>query len=286
MNILLSALICGGIAGVGAGLFWLAHKHLGLSQKGQRIGQLVALLVGIAVVRIAPIEQLSLRIQPTGSVLAKADAELRVIPAFKALHDYYPADYAAMRDTAVESIKAGESNLETINRIRPRLLEIFSQQMVKASDATISRQLAFIVKQATFLQGQDPQYCHELLNTPGHVTFDPTKVFPREMADEEMNLMADILKETASLPAVTPEPVDEAIFQPLAERTFRRLSSPDVTALTSIDFDPARATTLAQKTASCHFALGIMQEIDALPLAERARTFRSVVAEGQKSLGT
>jgi hypothetical protein len=285
VNILISALICGVIAGVGSGLAWLAHKHLGLSEKGQRIGQVAALIFAIAVVRIAPIDQLSLRLQPTGSVQAKADAELTVIPAFKALHDYYPADYTAMRDTAVESIKAGESNLQTINRIRPRLLEIFSQQMVKASDATISRQLAFIVKQATFLQGQNPQYCHELLNTPGHVTFDPTQVFPREMADEEMNLMADILRETATLPTMTPEPIDEAKFQPLAERTFSRLNPADVTALTSIDFEPARATTVAQKTASCHFALGIMEEINALPPAERARTFRSVVAEGQKSVG-
>lgn len=285
MNILLSALICGGIAGVGAGLAWFAHKHLGLSAKGQRIAQIVALMVGIAVVRIAPIDQLYLYLQPNGSIQAKADAELAVIPAFKVLHDYYPADYAVMRDTAVESIKAGDTNLQTINRIRPRLLEIFSLQMVKASDETISRQLAFIVKQATFLQGQNPQYCHELLNTPGHVSFDPTKVFPREMADEEMALMADILKETASLPAVTPEPIDEAKFQPLAERTFGRLSSADVTALTSIDFQPARATTVEQKAASCHFALGIMEEINALPPAERARTFRSVVAEGQKASG-
>lgn len=285
MNILLSALICGVIAGVGSGLAWLAHKHLGLSQKGQRIGQFVALMVGIAVVRIAPIDQLVLRFQPAGSIQAKADAELAVIPAFKALHDYYPADYAVMRDTAVESIKAGETNVQTINRIRPRLMEIFGLQMVKASDATISRQLAFIVKQATFLQGQNPQYCHELLNTPGHVTFDPASVFPREMANEEMNLMADILRETASLPAVTPDPLDQDEFQPLAERTFSRLSPADVTALTPIDFEPARATTVAQKAASCHFALGMMEEINALPLAERARVFRSLVAEGQKSVG-
>ncbi len=190
-----------------------------------------------------------------------------------------------MRDTAVQSIKAGETNLQTINRTRPRLMEIFSLQMLKASDATISRQLAFIVKQATFLQGQNPQYCHELLNTPGRVSFDPTKIFPREMADEEMNLMADILRETASLPTVAPEPLDEAKFQPLAERTFGRLSPADVTALTSIDFEPARATTVAQKAASCHFALGIMEEINALPPGERARTFRSVVAAGQKAAG-
>ena len=242
-------------------------------------------MVGIAVVRIAPIDQLSLRLQPSGSIEAKADAELAVIPAFKALHDYYPADYALMRDTAVKSIKAGETNLQTINRIRPWLLEIFGLQMVKASDATISRQLAFIVKQAKFLQGQNPQYCHELLNTPGRVSFDPTKVFSREMADEEMKLMADILRETANVPSVPPEPIDEATFQPLAERAFSRLSSADVTALTSIDFEPARATMVDQKAASCHLALGIMEEINALPSAQRARTFRSVVAEGQKAPG-
>ncbi|RYE57360.1 MAG: hypothetical protein EOP20_07550 [Hyphomicrobiales bacterium] len=283
MNILLSALICGAIAGVGAGLAWLAHKHLGLSVKGQRIAQFVALMLGIAVVRIAPIDQLSLRLQPSASIQTRADAELAAIPAFKALHDKYPADYALMRDTAVESMKAGETNLQTINRIRPRLLEIFSLQMLKASDATISRQLTFIVKQATFLQGQAPQYCHELLNTPGRLSFDPVKVFPREMAAEEINLMADILRETADLPAVPLEPIDEAKFQPLAERTFSRLSPADVTALTSIDFEPARATTVAQMAASCHFALGIMQEINGLPTAERARTFRSLVAEGQRA---
>ncbi|MGO4408464.1 MULTISPECIES: hypothetical protein [unclassified Brevundimonas] len=283
MNILLSALICGGIAGLGSLLVWMAHKHLGLSAKGQRIGQFVALILGIAVIRIVPVDQLSLRLQPTQTLQAKADAELFAIPAFKVLHDDYPTDYAVMRDAAVQSLKAGETNIQTINRIRPRLLEIFGAQMMKASDATIGRQLGFIVKQATFLQSQEPQYCHELLNTPGHISFDPTRIFPREMAAEEMSLMADILHETAKLPAVASEPIDEAEFQPLVEQAFARLSPSAVTALAAIDFEPARATTSGQKAASCHFVLGLMEEINTLPPADRARVFRGVVLAGLKS---
>jgi hypothetical protein len=191
-----------------------------------------------------------------------------------------------MRDAAVESIKSGDSKIQTINRVRPRLMEIFGVQMLKSSDDTINRQLAFIVKQATFLQGQNPEHCHELLNAPGHVSFDPEKIVPLEMANEEMMLMADILRETANLPVVMPASIDEAKLQALVQRTFIRLAPADVTALTQIDFEPARATTLEQKAAGCHFALGIMEEINALPLTERARTFRSVVAEGQKSLET
>jgi hypothetical protein len=283
MNILLSALIGGCVAGLGAALVWLAQRYLGLGEKGQRIGNAVAIVIAIAALRVVPVDQLALRLQSSESVAERADAELFEIPAFKVLHDYYPADYAIMRDTAVQSIKAGETNLQTINRIRPRMLEIFAAQTVKAPDATLGRHLAFVLKQATFLQGQEPRYCHEILNTPGRISFDPSAVFPREMAAEEMTLMADVLRETASRPAAVPAPLDEAVFQPLAERAFARLSPPDVTALTAINFEATRATTAVQMTASCHFALGLLEEINALPLVDKARVFRSLLAEGQSA---
>lgn len=282
MNILLSALICGGIAGFGALLVWLAHKHLGLSEKGQRIGQIGALVIALAVVRVLPIEQLANNVQAQETTQSRADAELLAIPTFKALHDGYPLEYAAMRDTAVESLEAGESKLTTINRIRPRMMEILSQQMIKASDATTSRHLGFIVRQASFLKTTDPQYCHELLNTPGRISFDPTAVFPRPMVDEEMSIMADILRETATLPSVDVAPLNEAKFQPLVETAFAGLSERDVNALTAISFEVANATTADQKSASCSFALALMEQVAKLPPAEGAQIFRALLAEGSK----
>lgn len=278
MNILISALLGAVLAGGGALLFGLFAKKIGLSEKAQRIGQTVVIVIAIASLRVIPIETIAASVRGSGHYDQAVEKALIQQAPYAAMKQYYPVEYAALKSEAVKAIRAGKSEIEGINAIRPPFLALVSSQMPKASDATISAMLDLSLDQTDFLDKTNPRYCFELTTTPARLSVNLANVLPPAMIQREMALMADVLRESATAQMAKAAPLSPEMLGVLAERAVGRLSRADAVALNEIDFEPIRSTTTAQMAASCHFVRAMLSEVQALPSAEVGPTYRGILA--------
>lgn len=278
ISILLSAAICAVVAGGGAAAVWVAETHLGLPKKAGRFLQMSFLVLGIGLIRVLPVEAWSLQLTPQSATNAKIDRALQSLPVYGVLKDHYPSDYAVLLSILQEGVRANESELDLIARARPVVMNRFSQQMIKASDASIMSIIDLTVDQAGYLSNRSPRYCHELLNASNHLSFNPSKVFPAELVQRDLEVMAQVLLETAGLPDRSVPPLSDEALAHIAEATFASLNKADAEALDRINFELTQAKSQEEMSASCRFALGMVQRMAELPPKEAAHMFRSFLA--------
>lgn len=275
--IILSAAICAFIAGTGAAIVWSAEKHMGLPKKLAGALQLAFLVLGLGLIRLLPVEAWARDLTPRATMEARVERALETQPLFGVMRDHYPADYAALKTSLEQGLRADEAEDELIARARPIILKRYTLQMAKASDDSVLMMIDLAVDQADHLMTLNPRYCHEMFNTPDRLSFNPAKVFPERLAQRDIKLMERVLIETANQPDYSITPLPSSTLASMAEATLAGLSREDIVALSQIDFEVARARNQAEMMAGCRFTLGMLKIVANLPPKQAALTFRSLV---------
>lgn len=274
-DILTYAILGAAVAGLFSGLVWVAHRYWGLSDKGQRIGQGLAIVLAIVAVRTVPVDNL---FQDKDAERERAvEAQLLRIPTYLALKESYPTDYAAIQASLAEGLANDASEMQMIGKVRPIYLAVLERQMPKAGDANLRRMLKVTLEQGEFLRGRNVKFCHELLNGGG-ISFNPASVFPPALANQEADVAAAILRETADAPDTAPAPLPDAELDALALAAFEALPSAEQESLARMNYTTAAANSQSEYAASCGFLVEMLKVVGTGDDASVARRFRGLMA--------
>ena len=283
MQIVLGALAGAVGAAFGTAIGYAIWKALKLSEERKPIIVFAAIVIGLGAARLAPVDNWALALRSQSSLEVEADRVFSNIPFAATLKETNPQVYEQMRFTVIASVRAGEAELVTMNRIRPITMRVISESLPHASDETLVLFADFSADQLDFLSSHNSNHCYEMAVSPERLSFNPAGVFPPEMQRREYSLLSRLLQDAAAGRRAPAVPIGDEQLAPLLEAALRDMPQSQLATLERIEFDPSRAQTDEERAASCTFLRGVMRAVATLPDQESAQHFRQLVAASRST---
>lgn len=235
-----------------------------------------------AAARLGAVVALAFATEAAGAELTREQAsdEVKTLAPYRVMSEHYPAEFEKMLALLVKESKKGRSVREVALDNNPVMSELMSRQLPKTSASNALLELQYTIVEAKAAAAVKPKYCLAVLGmSKSDRPFDD--YLPPDLAVKQMELAADVLLQTATAPEAPPPPIDGKLLRKITEDAYFSLPNERLrAAFNETGDDPSRAITPLQQTAHCQLAIGILEQILALPPAEAAVTYRSFAVDG------
>lgn len=195
--------------------------------------------------------------------------EFRKVEVFSVLAERSPADFARIVDAAWDKVRQGATDAQVTIAARAQVAEVLPKYLPLAKDETLVAYQALIQEQLEALRQRDPLACVAVA-FPSGSAISSAGSLPPELAQRELRLMAQVLREADNKRSVKPKP--QAVER-IAQRAAAAMTR-DQIAIFSEESVRQRAAPIAV----CDSAIRFVGGLNTLPAAERARSLRLLYA--------
>ncbi|MGZ3280589.1 MAG: hypothetical protein ACXU8S_09320 [Phenylobacterium sp.] len=209
---------------------------------------------------------------------AQLEKGLLTVPVYAVMKQYYPDVYNPLLKSAIDGYLQGKSILVLQAQIRPTYLALLKQQLPKAEPALV---VSLIDLSRTEVEGlvNQPAACLSFLGlSPIQSRLD--QMLPPELAQKDLKLSADILRQTATHPYVrNPPPAPETLPTPaqLASVAYDELPSDDSRRrLTLMGGNLRGAADPADQRVVCEYMVGFFTALLKQTPDDAAAVFSSI----------
>jgi hypothetical protein len=145
------------------------------------------------------------------------------------LYSLYEKKFPGTINKVIEIImpmaKAGKTDSEILNATREYVTTLTLKAVAKSTPEIRTRFISLSAKQSREASKIGNEACYKLLTT----TLDVTKVFPKELVDEELNLIKDALNSSY----IAPVGYREVLYEQLLQTALTSLSDSELSTVTS-----------------------------------------------------
>ena len=168
---------------------------------------------------------------------------------FGAYERKFPGFLDKVLDISIPMAKQGKSDAEILNAIRGYASTLQTKAIAMSTPEIRARFVRLAVKQAREASKYGGEACYRLLKS----TLDITKVFPKELVNEEVSLTTEALSSNF----VRPVGYSAAVFQSLSLSLFSSMTEAEVNAIAE--------PNPSQVQSSCPAIIKFYEAIDKLP---------------------
>lgn len=166
-----------------------------------------------------------------------------------AYENKFPGFLDKVLDISIPMVKQGKSDAEILNAIRAYATTLQTKAIAMSTPEIRARFIRLAVKQAREASKYGGEACYRLLKS----TLDVTKVFPKELVNEEINLTTEALSSNF----IRPVRYSSALFQSLSPSLFSSMTEAEVNAIAE--------PNPSQVQSSCQAIIKFYEAIDKLP---------------------
>ena len=180
---------------------------------------------------------------------AELRSELASDKLFSAYENKFPGFLDKVLDISIPMARQGKSDAEILNAIRAYATTLQIKAIAMSTPEIRARFIGLAVKQGREASKYGGEACYRLLKS----TLDVTKVFPKELVNEEKNLTTEALSSNF----VRPVGYSTAMFQSLSPSLFSNMTEAEVKAIAE--------PNPSQVQSSCPAIIKFYEAIDKLP---------------------
>jgi hypothetical protein len=202
----------------------------------------------------------------------KLESALLEVPLYQTLKTYDPQAFSQLVLQIQQSILAGDSKAELINRARARLSSVVERYLPYAADNVVLDFTKVIIQEMQYLQQINSELCYALLFPDRIPGMDVTQYFSEELRLADLAVMSRVIETAARNPQFIPTEAQIAHSWDLAlDRLMQRYGA-DAAILAKLD-DPH-----VDKGKVCTISAALYQEVLKLPQKESAKLLRFLFA--------
>ena len=195
--------------------------------------------------------------------------EFKKVEVFSLLAERSPADFTRVVDAAWDKVRQGATDAQVTIAARAQVTEVLPKYLPLAKDETLLAYQALLQEQLEALRQRDPLACVAVA-FPSGSAISIAGSLPPELAQRELRLMAQVLREADYKRSIKPKP--QAVER-IAQRAAAAMTRDQIAI-----FSEASVRQRAAPIAVCDSAIRFVGELNTLPTAERARSLRLLYA--------
>jgi ATP-dependent protease ClpP protease subunit len=147
------------------------------------------------------------------------------IELYSSYEKKFPGTINKVIEITMPMAKAGKTDSEILNATRAYIVTFTLKAVAKSTPEIRTRFISLAAKQSREASKIGNEACYKLLTT----TLDVTKAFPKELVDEELNLIKDALNSSF----IAPKGYREVLYEQLLQTALSSLSDSELSTVTS-----------------------------------------------------
>src|SRR5262245_60020071 len=209
-----------------------------------------------------------------GSTLTAAEWDavlLKATPAYGAVKQKYPADYAEIRDIFVKEAAKGTPRAILIGKARARFFELIKTLLPQADDAVLIEFSRLAVDEYRALQAQDPSACYKYASGAG-MDENIVRMIPPDLAKREASVHEKIILSAQKRDRIGDA---DAVWVKIRDNLVRKgYTNDDLQTIGSKTVPPSFQARY------CPAMIDMYNEIMSLPAKEASIALRDLYADG------
>lgn len=191
---------------------------------------------------------------------------------FEAIQGKFPQFYAELLDIYYGSYQAGETEAQSVEKLRGKLLPFIEQLKPLASNDALQDLAKLIADQLTALNVNSPRLCYEMAQSTS-TTAAYLDRLPASYKARELELNEKIIRSAMRRPLVDQNAADALYKKVVANMKLLRIADADFDTFASGN---AAATTY---DSYCRGAVGFFRSVAMLPLEESGSVMRQLLTQ-------
>lgn len=199
----------------------------------------------------------------------RVESALLDMPVYRTLQQHEPKAYEQIR-SAIETSIANKLPQEQMWAVtRPVITEVATRRLPHASDTVLVKYGAHIVSATTLLHAKGGDACFSYINPAPGEALDFTALLGREVAEQELSLVAEIVTSAAGKKrAAVTETEAKLDVDAVIGKLLSKYSQPDLAALQNPN------SPNVDKRKYCQVIIDLYKEVIALPAPRNSQLLR------------